>query len=513
MCLGVNAQNPTEFRVYLKDKGSSRELLESPESFLSTAALSRRALQNIPLKTSDLPIAKEYKKALKELGAIPMAHSKWLNYIYVSHPQPQLIASLPFVERIEFPKRHQSFLCGVNSGDTLDYGYARGQVEMLNGHLLHEEGYTGTGITIAVIDAGYEGFLQSSAFDSLRIAQRLRGTYNYITKDTNVFLGQGSHGTSVLSIMAANLADTIIGTAPDANYWLFTTENIHQETPLEMDHWVMAAEFADSVGAHVINTSLSYQTFDDPLDNYSYSDMDGNTTVITKAADLAAAKGILVVAGAGNEGESSQPHIAAPADGDSVLTVGAVDWQGAYAPLSSIGPSFDNRVKPDVMAQGYPTTLIDGTGNFSADFGTSYAAPIVAGLAACLIEAYPAKHSEEVANYIRGSAHLHATPNDSMGYGIPDFQLALSLSMPSFFVQEKEFVLYPNPVQDHIIIDAKTQKNWKAEVRIFDLSGTCVLQNDIQAYDAHRVHLNLKPGSYILQLSGGINGVYQFQSR
>lgn len=512
LCLGVNAQNPTEFRVYFKDKGSSLKLLESPESFLSSTALNRRALQNIPLKTSDLPISEEYTNALKELGAIPLAYSKWLNYIYVSHPQPQSIASLPFVERIEFPKRHQSFLCGVNSGDTLDYGFASGQIEMLNGHLLHQEGYTGTGITIAVIDAGYEGFLQSSAFDSLRISQRLLGTFNYISNDTNVFSGWDSHGTSVLSILAANLADTIIGTAPDANYWLFTTENVYKETPLEMDHWVMAAEFADSVGAHVINSSVSYQTFNDPQDDYSYSDMDGNTTVITRAADMAASKGILVVASAGNEGDQPQPHIAAPADGDSVLTVGAVTWQGDYASLSSIGPSFDNRVKPDVMAQGSPTTIIDGSGSFNADFGTSYAAPLVAGLAACLIEAYPADHSEEIANYIRSSAHLYATPNDFMGYGIPDFQLALSLSTPEYLVQKTDYRLYPNPVQDHIIIDAKTQKNWKAELRIFDLSGKCILQKEIQAYDAYRVNLNLKQGSYIMQLAGDINGIYKFQS-
>ncbi len=511
-CLSLKGQNQSEFRVYLKDKGSSQQLLKTPESFLTSAALNRRALQNIPLTESDLPLAKEYIQALKELGAIPLAHSKWLNYIYVSHPLPQSIASLPFVKRIEFPQRHQSYLCGIHSGDTLNYGFARGQIEMLNGQLLHQEGHTGTGITIAVIDAGYEGFLQSSAFDSLRISQRLMGTFNYITNDTNVFVGWDSHGTSVLSIMAANLADTMIGTAPDANYWLFTTENVYQETPIEMDHWVMAAEFADSVGAHVINTSLSYQTFDNPQDDYSYNDMDGNTTIITKAADLAAAKGMLVVAGAGNEGGTSQPHIAAPADGDSVLAVGAVSWQGAYAWLSSIGPSFDKRVKPDVMAQGSPTTLIDATGNFNADFGTSFAAPLIAGLAACLIEAYPAKHSEEIAGYIRNSAHLFTSPNDSMGYGIPDFQLALSLSTPEYLVQETEYILYPNPVKDHIIIDAKTKKNWKAELRIFDLSGKCVLQQDIEAYDAYRVNLSLKEGSYIIQLSGDINGVYQFQS-
>jgi hypothetical protein len=511
-CLNIKAQNQTEFRVYLKDKGSSQELLEFPERFLSNAALHRRSLQNISLRTSDLPIAEEYKQRLNEVGATVLAHSKWLNYIYVRHSQPQLIASLPFVERIEFPQKHKSFLCGVQANDTLDYGFSRGQIEMLNGHLLHQEGYTGTGITIAVIDAGYEGFLLSSAFDSLRTSPRLLGSYNFISNDTNVFSGWGSHGTSVLSIMAANLADTIIGTAPDANYWLLTTEDIYQETPLEMDNWVMAAEFADSAGAHVINTSLSYQRFDNPQDNYSYSDMDGNTSVITRAADIAASKGILVIASAGNEGDQAQPHIGAPADGDSVLTVGAVSWQSNYALLSSIGPSFDGRVKPDVMAQGSPTTLIDGTGKFNADFGTSFSAPLVAGLAACLIEAYPARHSEEIANYIRQSAHLFSSPNDSMGYWIPDFQLALSLSTPEYLVQEADYVLYPNPVKDHIIIDAKDQKNWRAELRIFDLSGNCLLRKDIQGYDAYRINLNLKPGNYIMHLAGDISGTYSFHT-
>lgn len=509
--LSLTAQSQTEFRVYLKDKGSSLKLLDSPESFLSIAGLNRRALQDIALSESDLPVATEYRQALVELGAMEKAHSKWLNYIYVSHPQPELIASLPFVRRIEFPQIHQSNLCGTHAGDTLEYGFARGQIEMLNGHLLHQEGYTGTGITIAVIDAGFDGFLPSSAFDSLRTSQRLLGTFNFISNDTNVFAGWGSHGTSVLSIMAADLADTIIGTAPDANYWLFTTENIHQETPLEMDHWVMAAEFADSVGVHVINSSLSYQRFDNPQENYGYSNMDGNTTVITRAADLAAAKGILVVASAGNKGGTSQPHIAAPADGDSVLTVGAVNWQGDYATLSSIGPSFDGRVKPDVMAQGSPTTLVDGTGNFNADFGTSYAAPLIAGLAACMIEAYPANHSEEIASYIRQSAHLYTHPVDSMGYGIPDFKLALSLSTPQYLVQEPDFTLYPNPVQDHFIIDAKTQKNWQSELQIFDSAGNCVLQKSIQAYDAIRIYLNLKPAVYIIRLQGDINGTYNLQ--
>lgn len=508
---GLNAQNSNGFRVYFKDKGSSKELLKTPEKFLSETALNRRALQNIPIETSDLPIAKEYKSSLKELGAEPLAYSKWLNYVYVNHPDPELIKALPFVKRIEFAKKHICNLSQASSNDTLDYGYARGQIEMVNGHLLHQSGFTGTGINIAVIDAGYQGFNLGNAFDSLRDSGRLLGTFNFITGDTNVFTGNGAHGTMVLSTMAANIPDTMVGTAPDANYWLFTTENILQETPLEMDHWVMAAEFADSVGAHVINTSLSYRTFDNPQFDYNYSDMDGNTTIITKGADIAASKGILVVASAGNEGSSAQPHIGAPADGDSVLTVGAVTWQGDYALFSSIGPSADGRVKPDVMAQGSPTTLINHQGQTDINFGTSFSAPIIAGLSACLIEAYPSSHSEEIANYIRQSAHLYTNPNDSLGYGIPDFQQAFSISIPQYIVRETEYDVYPNPVNDHIIIDAKSHKNWQIELRIYDLNGRCVTQQNIQSFDAYRLNLDLKPGVYLLKVSGDFNGVCKLQ--
>lgn len=512
LSLNLQAQNSNEFRVYLKDKGSSHELLNSPERFLSQEAINRRNLQGISIKANDLPIAPEYKKSLKDLGAQLMAHSKWLNYIYLSHDEPELIKALPFVERIEFPKNHHSQLSSVASGDTLDYGFARGQIEMLNGHHLHEAGYTGTGINIAVIDAGFQGFYAGHAFDSLVMSQRLIGTHNFITNDTNVFGSQGSHGTSVLSTMAAYIKDTIIGAAPHANYWLFTTENIGHEMPIEMDHWVMAAEFADSVGVHVINSSLTYRTFDNPQDDYSYNDMDGNTTVITKAADLAASKGILVVVGAGNEGDTPQPHIGAPADGDSVLAVGAVSWQRNYALFSSRGPSADGRVKPDVVAQGSPTALIDGSGNFNASFGTSFASPLIAGLAACLVEAYPSKHSEEIADYIRQSGHLYLNPNDSLGYGIPDFQMALGLATPEFLAQELEFDVYPNPVKDHIIINSRNQKNWKAQVKVYDFNGRCIKNQNVDSYDAFRLNLNLSPGSYVIQLTGDINGVFKFQS-
>lgn len=506
------SQELTDARLFLKDKGSSVKLLDTPESFLSEEAIKRRSLQNIALTRADLPIAKEYLQMLREMGAVCIAKSKWLNYVYVRHSNPQLLATLPFVDQVEFPRGHESVLTAQTSSDTLNYGYTNGQITMLNGQYLHEQGYTGTGINIAVIDAGYHGFLQSSAFQNLRNTSQLKGSHNFISNDSNVYVGWGSHGTSVLSMMAANISDTIIGTAPDANFWLLTTENIHQELPEEMDFWVMAAEYADSVGAHIINSSLSYRVFDIPIHNLSYSDMNGNTTVITRAADMAASKGILVIASAGNSGETPYPYISAPADGDSVLTVGAVDWQEQYASFSSIGPTFDGRIKPDVVAQGAPVTMIDGQGNVNIEFGTSYSAPIISGLAACLIEAYPNRHSEEIANFIRQSADHFTAPNDTIGYGLPDFQLAYALHRPEYLIQEVQFDLYPNPIEDHFIIDAKGQKEWKAELKIIDTHGRVVLQSHVEAYDTFRVNLNLNPGAYIVQLAGDIEGVFPIKS-
>ncbi len=236
LAITVQASGQSQFRVYLKDKGSSQQLMIKPEAFLSPAALERRALQNIALSASDLPIAAEYRQALKEAGAEILASSKWLNYIHIQHPDSAYIAALDFVRRIEIPRIYRAQLCSTQNTDSLDYGFTRGQIEMLAGKKLHLQGYTGHGMNIALIDAGFRAYYQAAALDSLRLSGRLKGTFNFIDGDTNVFGAYGTHGSSVLSLMAANLADTMVGSAPHANYWLFTTENIYQETPLEMDH-------------------------------------------------------------------------------------------------------------------------------------------------------------------------------------------------------------------------------------------------------------------------------------
>lgn len=489
------------YRVYLKDKGTSKEILQSPESFLSEAALIRRAAQNIEINNSDLPVAKEYIQTIRDLGGTIKARSKWLNYLFVEGLDFNTLMALDFVESVEVPKLYQSHL--ATGSTTFDYGVGETQIEMISGDLLHQEGYTGRGVTIAVIDAGYRGVWEASVLDSLKLSGRLKGSYNFINGDTNVYTGQGSHGASVLSTMAALDTGTFVGTAPHANYWLLTSEDIGSETPVEMDNWLMAAEFADSVGAHVINTSLGYTTFDDPADDYSYSDMDGNTTVVTRAADWAASKGIIVVASAGNEGSGSWQYISAPADGDSVLAVGAVDATSTYVAFSSRGPSYDWRIKPDVAAMGAGTVLINAVGNLQGGFGTSFSSPLIAGMAACMVQAQPTLHGEVLARNIRRSGHLFGNANNELGFGIPNFYNAWQIGIEEIGIA-KGFKLYPNPSRGKVFLHGSFDRYEALEIDVFAIGGNKVMT--IQStWENQSIELDissLDPGLYILKING-----------
>lgn len=504
LCLTMSAYVKAQeegLRVYFTDKGSSTAILEKAELFLSPEALERRAAQGIAVENSDLPLAPEYLKELRRRGAKVLAHSKWLNYAYLTGISEEDLNRLHFVKKIERPKQHRSYLAGTTSN--FDYGLGRTQIEQISGHLLHQQGFTGRGSTIAVIDAGFTGTLQAAVLDSLRQSGRLKGSYNFISGDTNVYSGQGSHGASVLSIMAALDTGAFVGTAPHANYWLLTSENVSSETPLEMDHWLMAAEFADSVGAHVINTSLGYTTFDDPADSYSYADMDGNTTIVTRAADWAASKGIIVVASAGNEGSGSWQYIGAPADGDSVLAVGAVDATGAYVGFSSRGPSYDWRIKPDVAAMGAGTVLINSQGQVQSGFGTSFSSPCIAGMAACLVQAQPTLHGEVIARNIRKSGHLFGNANNNLGFGIPNFQQAWLISSEEYS-DEFKFSVYPNPARERVFIHGNFERGEMLHIQVLDQSARSLLELDVVwENQALKIDLTKIPaGFYLLKVKG-----------
>ena len=326
---------------------------------------------------------------------------------------------------------------------------------MIGGLQLHENGYFGDNINVAIFDAGFMGVDILPIFNNLWDNNKIIFTRDFVNNNKNVF-DYSQHGTMVLSVMGGYMLDSLIGTAPMANYLLFRTEDSESETMVEEDYWAAAAELADSIGVDIINSSLGYTImYDDTINSHTYSDMDGNTTIITKAADRAASRGILVVNSAGNSGLSSWYHIGAPADGDSVLAIGAVDYLGKIASFSSRGPSFDGRIKPNVCAKGVSVVVADQDSTIRYANGTSFSAPIISGLSACLWQAISSNNIElsnmDIINLIQESSSLFSNPNDSLGYGIPNFYLSYLNSSIDSSNYDNQINIFPNPFDIYFI--------------------------------------------------------------
>jgi serine protease AprX len=431
--------------AYFTDKDDSPYSVDDPLAFLSQAALDRRHAQGIAVTPADFPVNPAYAEGVAATGAMVTHRLKWFNAVLFQSADPVVVdavSALPYVRevvpvgwlggatqslKLETDVRGltQAERSVVAPGAGPDYGPSFGQINLHNGEVLHAAGYTGAGRIIAVIDAGFAHTDVHEAFDSLHADGRVIATWDFADSRADVYR-EHPHGTMVLSTMAGNLPGMLVGTAPGASYLLLRSEVAEFELIIEEYFWAAAAEFADSAGAHILTTSLGYTQFDDPSQNHTYASLDGNTTPITRASNMAAARGMVVVNGAGNLGRSAWYHIAAPADGHDVLAVGAVDLAGNHVGFSGRGPSYDGRTKPNVMAVGLQAVVATGGGAGTAS-GTSFSAPIIAGLAACLWQAHPNLSARDIFRAIERSAHLFATPNDSMGYGIPDFELALGL--------------------------------------------------------------------------------------
>ncbi len=503
--LSLQMKGQELYRVYFTDKDENLELLGQPYKFLSPKAIERRAEHHIPIDQFDLPVCKSYLKAIN-LKAIRV--SKWFNYVLVKAFDHQIeeLKQLPFVKKIDLVKPHQKYFTNQGTGDTAasaNYGLATNQIEMVKGQVLHKNDYLGQAMTIAVLDGGFSGVESLAAFDSLWLNNRILGSYDFVQNDTDVF-DQGNHGTRVLSVLGGYIENGLAGSAPKAFYWLLKSEDESREIVAEMDNWAAAAEFADSVGADVINSSLGYYAFDGGIGNYQYSDFDGNTTVVTKAADKAAQKGILVVNGAGNGGNNSWGRIWAPADGDSILTVGAVDPNGNYISFSGTGPTADGRIKPDIVAQGSGTIIV-GSGNQAVPAsGTSYSCPIISGLATCLWQVNPSMSNMDIYYAIRNSAHQRLYPDNLMGFGIPNFEMAL------YTVSEKEevssiiqFDIYPIPFEREVYIKPNGfSTDLEVELSLFDMKGIQVYRSRVtlSSKTAQKLPLPNQAGTYILSI-------------
>lgn len=481
-----------QYWLTFTDKGASEFSVQHPEAFLSEKALERRLFFDIPITQSDFPISKDYLKAIATLDAHAIKSSKWLNSVLYVSNNPNFMqeaAALPFVATIQkislqankdfkqkFDFNPATGLC--EDGHPI-YGCAYDAIAMLNGDFLHALGFKGNPIDMGVMDNGFQFVNTNRFFDSLILLNKIHGVYNYVENSSNVF-SNGDHGAYVMSTLGANIKDTLLGTAPLANYYLFTTEDNNSEGLAEEINWAMAAEWADSaLGTWVVlTTSLGYsQGFNDPSTNHSYEDMDGNTTIITKAADLAAQKGMLVVNSAGNEGDAAWKYITAPADGDSVLAIGALQADGYPASFSSYGPSADGDVKPNVAAQGVAIIAAKYDGTLDKINGTSFSGPIVAGLAACLWEAFPNRSNMEIFEAIEQSAHLYYAPEDQYGHGIPDFYRAYEILKLKENSKEENLKIFPNPVEDELNIYFLSLEEGALEFIISDMQGKIWIQN------------------------------------
>ncbi len=500
--------------VFLKDKGPEVEAqMAHPENYLSLKSLFRRQQQGISIHESDVPVYPQYISEINDLGFKVIAKSKWLNAVSVevsNESFKSILMNLDCVIKVEAVNklkvaRNSSQSLKTEKTTTYGYGVANNNISFIKGVHLHDMGYKGQGMTIAVLDGGFSGAQSYLAFDSLNTSGRLLGTYNFVARDTNVYKG-GNHGMSVLSTMAGLLDTQIVVTAPKANYYLLVTEDDASESTIEEDNWVEGAEYADSVGADVINSSLGYSTFDDSNDNYSYSDMDGRTTIVSQGAIFAARKGILVCVSAGNEGGSSWRYITSPGDTDSILTVGAIDNNKKITSFSSRGPSSDGRIKPDVVALGGGAGLVNSFGFPAFGNGTSFSSPIIAGMTACLWQANKTKTNQEIIDIVRQSASKANNPDTILGYGIPNYSDALPqvISVEENHPKNKVFSVYPNPFKESLTINSSfLVSRTKVVIQLSNFNGKVVFQST-ETYIEEEIELNLPTlpsGIYFILLS------------
>lgn len=441
---------PNELYAYwitFKDKDSNLHMLHKPQLFLGNRAISRRNKYDIAVDATDLPVDQHHRKYFLDRDYAIYSMSRWLNAITILSKYknlPDSIGKLPFIkECIYLGKINEASIfrkeqdikdllsnlemrtesLRKKSIDTSYYGKAFLQNEILNISPLHQLGYKGKGIHIAVIDAGFKNIPAVSFFRHIMDSGQLLGSYDFVDKQFNVF-DDDDHGGAVFSCMAAQKPYEYVGISPLASYWLLRSENPTTEQLLEEALWTEAAEFADSVGVDVINSSLGYYAFDEKQMNHKSKQLDGKSTIISRAASIASSKGILIINSAGNEGDTKWKQIAFPADANGVLTVGSVDRNKNHSSFSSIGPSADNRIKPDVVAMGQEAYLVSSSGNLYQGNGTSYASPMVAAGAACLLQASKESNPASIISAIRLSAHQYFRPDKLLGYGIPDFFLA-----------------------------------------------------------------------------------------
>ncbi len=510
---------PDTYFIKFTDKDNSPYSVSQPQDFLSQRALDRRSNQNIPILAQDLPVTPQYLDSLVSAGATLHYPLKWFNGAIISTQDSvvlQEVLQFPFVDAGSSFKTETSFQ-GNNdkleivkafktvaktdqtSNDLYDYGYAFNQVQMMNVHILHNDGFTGLGMWVAVMDAGFAGVDTIKAFQHIYANNRLIGTRDFVDGGS-ISYNRHTHGTYVLSCMGAQEEGSVVGTAPEASYLLLRTEDGSQENMIEEFNWVAAAEFGDSIGVDVFNTSLGYTTYD-YSQSYTIDDLDGNTSFIVRGADIAASKGILVVNSAGNYGASAWYKIGTPADGDSVLAIGATNASGVLESFSSRGPSADGRYKPNVSAQGGAVAVADFDNEVAFLNGTSFSGPLVAGAATSFWQKYPNKSNMEIFHAIEYSSSRYNWGRDNdYGWGIPNFDnIDFTRTSVKSIRNQPLGDVFPNPAKAHIQI--KNLKSVFASINFYS-NGQVAMNARVSSNGKLNIS-HLPNGLYVIEIQDG----------
>ncbi len=535
---GMNARAQfTRYVVRLKDKAGNPFTINNPSAFLSAKAIARRTKQHIAIDETDLPVTPRYIDSIRLAGDVTILdQSKWLNQVCIQTTDATALAkinNMPFVLAAE-PVRRLANMQAIhknkfeettdsvtapqlvnNVTDFYNYGSSFAQIHIHEGEYLHDKGFHGEGMSIAILDAGFYHYLSLPAFDSVRNNNQVMDTYDYVDNETSVDEDY-VHGMQCFSIIAGNIPGQLVGSSPKANFYLYRTEDVSSESPVEEQYWAAAAERADSIGVDVISTSLGYNQFDNPVFNHTYADMDGNTTIAARAADFAAKKGMIVVVAAGNDGANIWHYISTPADADSVVAVGAVNALGMVADFSSYGPSADGQVKPAVASVGVATAISSTDGQVVSGNGTSYATPNIAGLITCLWQAFPDFTNMEIIQAVIKSSSIYNAPNDRIGYGIPNFHIAFDDLSQQELLRNRGNILvnnwikiFPNPFTNNFNIFIKPPHTATATFRLYDALGRLYISKQVALQEGQTQLIqfnNLQPlqkGIYSLKFSDG----------
>lgn len=511
----VTEAQVNRYVVFFKDKNNSSFSTTTPQSFLSQRAINRRIKNEVEVTTQDLPVNTNYINEVKQTGALTFYTSRWFNALLIQCNATLLptIEALPSVDRVELAAPGTLNNSTAASGPA--YLSARisstkemkttSQLSMLGLDAMHELNIKGEGVKVAVFDSGFPGVNAVAPFSHLQ--DNIKDAYNFVNRQTNVYRND-DHGTEVLSVMAGFIEGSFSGGAYNADYHLYLTEEVGSEYRIEEYNWLFAAERADSAGVDVINASLGYNTFDNSTMNYTKLQLDGNTAVVTRAAQLASDRGIVVVVSAGNEGNNSWQLVTPPADAEGVIAVGSVTSTGTRSAFSSIGPTSDNRIKPDLSAMGSGTFVIRNTGNTGTTSGTSVASPLMASLVTGIIQRYDTLTKDEIIEVLKASASLAESPNNQLGYGVPNFaevRLRLEIVAGLENPESTRFAVYPNPADSGFVMIETVQaiQPQPLQVEIWDMKGAL-----LKRIDGSNL---LSEGRLRMDMSGFPSGMLQFR--